>query len=69
MCWRCRRNNTDLSSLAPEVIASLRYLQRYDFPHILRIKPSSACEDRILNVLDTFLAYHLEFKMMDQVYS
>lgn len=69
VCSRCRKDNTEVVSLSPEVIASLRYLAQHDFPQVLRIKPSVRCEERILNVLDTFLAYHLEFKMMDQVYS
>ncbi|MBN2483810.1 MAG: DNA repair protein RecO [Candidatus Omnitrophica bacterium] len=69
VCSRCRREHTDVHSLSPEVIASLRYLQQHDFPQVVRIKPSVSCEERILNLLDTFLAYHLEFKLFDRVYS
>jgi len=61
VCGSCRVKTKDVQKISREASQSLLYIQKEDFPLILRLKPTAACEEEILYILGQFLAYHLGF--------
>jgi len=66
VCPGCRSRCSDASALLPETASTINYIQHNDFPHILRISPSTRCSDQILSLLDRFLMYHVNFRLLDK---
>jgi len=63
VCGKCRAKSDDCRSVTGETSSSLSYIQKTDFPQVLRIRPTPACEKEIMYVLRQFIAYHLDIDL------
>jgi DNA repair protein RecO (recombination protein O) len=67
LCRRCRAYYPDYEEVSGETISTIFYIQKHKFPIALRVTPSFRCEEEILNLLDRFLNYHLDFNLLVKV--
>ncbi len=59
VCDRCEAIVSDARQISLEASSTIRYIQRSDFPQVLRISPGLACEKEIAFILREFCEYHL----------
>ncbi|MCM8826224.1 MAG: DNA repair protein RecO [Candidatus Omnitrophica bacterium] len=59
LCEKCGKTKSSLYPISIETSSTISYIQREDFPLVLRINPTSDCENEIIFVLEEFLRYHL----------
>ncbi|MCM8774425.1 MAG: DNA repair protein RecO [Candidatus Omnitrophica bacterium] len=58
-CEKCSKRKSSLYPISIETSSTISYIQREDFPLVLRINPTPGCENEIIFVLEEFLRYHL----------
>ncbi|MCD6583591.1 MAG: DNA repair protein RecO [Candidatus Omnitrophica bacterium] len=68
LCEKCRVFYSDAYSISSSVVAIISYIQRTDFPLVLRIEVSFNDEEEILNILNGFLTHHLNFNLFSNLY-
>lgn len=61
LCIKCALKNSDAHRISPQASKSLLYIQNTNFPLVSRLNPGVKCEEEILNILKSFVAYHFEF--------
>ena len=53
----------DARKISGDVASSMRYIQEAEFAKALRLSLSGSCEKKIINILEKFLAHHLEYSI------
>jgi len=63
LCPRCSARAADARKISGDVASSMRYIQEAEFAKALRLSLSGSCEKKIINILEKFLAHHLEYSI------
>jgi DNA repair protein RecO (recombination protein O) len=63
LCVSCRRCDTDARLLSGDLIVSLQYIQQQGVDMAMRLKPSARTRRDMCEILDEFLAYHVNTRM------
>jgi DNA repair protein RecO (recombination protein O) len=68
VCKNCSLKIKDTQIISKQTTASFSYIQKNDFPFILRLKLNLDTEKEILKILNRFLSYHLELDYLSNFY-
>ena len=61
VCPACRMQAADTRKINPQVSQSILYIQREEFPEVLRLNIDQRCREEIFYILGQFLSYHFDF--------
>ncbi|MFA7677444.1 MAG: DNA repair protein RecO [Candidatus Omnitrophota bacterium] len=61
VCRRCSYKIKDVQTISRQASRSLAYIQKTDFPLVLRLNPTAACQEDIFYILREFMSYHFDF--------
>ncbi|MDD3296185.1 MAG: DNA repair protein RecO [Candidatus Omnitrophica bacterium] len=61
VCRRCSHRVKDIQVISQQASRSLAYIQKTDFPLVLRLNPTVACQEDIFYILREFMSYHFDF--------
>jgi DNA repair protein RecO (recombination protein O) len=66
VCKECSLKVKDIQVISKKTSASFSYIQKNNFPHLLRLKLTLDTEKEIIKILNGFLSYHLELDYLSR---
>lgn len=67
LCPKCRKTVHDSQPISRQTTLSLLYIQKNDFPGIMRLYLTQECQEEITYLLHKFLAYHLDYDILNKL--
>jgi len=67
ICEKCKDLKTDSLQISLETSLTISYIQKNNFPHLMRINLTLKCEEEVVFILKKFLEHHLNFDLFSSL--